>query len=170
MTKPAVSIVIPAYNASEFIGETLTSVVALDYPPALLELIVVDDGSTDDTVDEVRRFLRSSPFQWQVVEQSNAGPARARNIGWRSAQREWIQFLDADDLLDATKLQIQTETAVKAKLWQVAVVTHSGSGLPNTAACGDRLMRFAIPASAKMPFLTSYRGNHSLQTGSAMAT
>jgi len=123
MTEPTVSIVIPAHNAADFIGETIASLLALEYPRHILELTVVDDGSTDDTPDTVRRALRSCPFPWQVIEQSNAGPSRARNVGWHATRGEWIQFLDADDLLDPSKLRVQLATAAGASS-DVAVV-HS---------------------------------------------
>ena len=84
-----VSVVIPAYNASEHIAATLRSVFDQRQPP--LEIIVVDDGSTDDTAT-VAAALGS-----RVVTQRNAGPSAARNAGVGVASSPWIAFLDADD-------------------------------------------------------------------------
>lgn len=104
---PTVAIVIPAYNAQAWIGETLQSVLALDYPVDSLELIVVDDGSSDDTANIVHTTMRSTAWRWQLVSSSGKGPSAARNTGWKLSQAEWIQFLDADDLLAPSKLKVQ---------------------------------------------------------------
>lgn len=120
---PAITIVIPAHNAARFVSETLANVLELDYEPARTELIVVDDGSTDETVGTVRRSLSACPFTWRIIEQPNAGPSRARNTGWQAASGEWIQFLDADDLLDRSKIRVQSAVAALAAT-DVAVI-HS---------------------------------------------
>jgi len=107
MKLPKVSIVIPVYNAEEFVHTSLESVMALSYPPELLELIVVDDGSTDDSVRIVERHLEQMSGSGRLIKQSNGGPSSARNRGWKHATGEWIQFLDADDTVEPEKLEIQ---------------------------------------------------------------
>ncbi|MBM4224229.1 MAG: glycosyltransferase family 2 protein [Gammaproteobacteria bacterium] len=107
MGKPIVAVVIPAFNAQAWIGETLQSVLALDYPVDSLELIVVDDGSSDDTANIVHTTMQSTAWRWQLVPSSGKGPSAARNTGWKLSQAEWIQFLDADDLLASSKLKVQ---------------------------------------------------------------
>jgi glycosyltransferase involved in cell wall biosynthesis len=98
---PLVSVVIPAFNAAMHIGRALDSVLAQDYSP--LEILVVDDGSTDDTAALVEdRF----PFV-KVISQSNAGVAAARNTGLSAASGELICFLDADDGWFPGKLHAQ---------------------------------------------------------------
>lgn len=104
---PTVAIVIPALNAQAYIGETLQSVLALDYPADSLELIVVDDGSSDDTANIVKTLMQGTACRWQLVSSKGKGPSAARNTGWRLSQAEWIQFLDADDLLAPSKLKVQ---------------------------------------------------------------
>ncbi len=91
---PGVSVVIPAYNYANFLGATMDSVLRQEYPQ--FELIVVDDGSTDDTheVVESRRRLDS---RVRYVHQTNAGLSAARNTGIRSARHGFVAFLDADD-------------------------------------------------------------------------
>jgi glycosyltransferase involved in cell wall biosynthesis len=84
----AASIVIPAYNASRTIKKCVEACLAQDYPH--LEIIVVDDGSTDETED----ILSDYPICY--VKQENAGPASARNRGWRAAAGEVICFTDSD--------------------------------------------------------------------------
>jgi len=97
----AVSIVIPCFNAKKWIGETLESVFQQELTE--LEVIVVDDGSTDSSADLVKRLF---PMV-HLVQVTNGGPSRARNIGTKLAGGEFIQYLDADDLLAAGKLETQ---------------------------------------------------------------
>ncbi len=89
-----ISIIIPLYNAARFIDETLHSVQAQTY--ADWECIVIDDGSTDNGADIVKRIAKEDT-RIQYVYQSNAGPSAARNHGVRLANGAYIQFLDADD-------------------------------------------------------------------------
>jgi len=104
-----VSIIIPAYNSAEYLPETLQSVVAQTYRP--IELLVVDDGSTDATVVLVKQWLaehaQKSDFRGRLLRQTHRGGAAARNLGLAQAEGEWIQFLDADDTLARDKLSRQ---------------------------------------------------------------
>src|SRR5262245_32246666 len=102
---PLVSIVIPAYNAAEWIAESIESVLQQTYQD--LEVILVDDGSTDCTVEIAEQILRSGRFPYQILHQENKGPSAARNRGWRAARGTWVQFLDADDLIHRRKIEIQ---------------------------------------------------------------
>ncbi len=94
-----VSVVIPAYNARVFLAETLASVFAQTLPPA--EIIVVDDGSTDDTAG-IARDLGVT-----VISRANGGISAARNAGIRAARGEYVALLDADDLWMPEKLEVQ---------------------------------------------------------------
>ncbi|MGH7971695.1 MAG: glycosyltransferase [Limisphaerales bacterium] len=114
-------LVIPAFNAEPWIGETLRSVLDSDFPAPLLDIVVIDDGSTDGTVREAKQVLRNSAVSWQVHSCERGGPGRARNLGAGLVAGEWIQFLDADDLLAKTKLAHQIRVARKADR-EVAVV------------------------------------------------
>jgi glycosyltransferase involved in cell wall biosynthesis len=104
---PLVSVVIPAYNAAEWIAETIESVLHQTYND--LEVIVVNDGSIDRTVEIAKDILRQGRFSYLIVDQENRGPSAARNRGWRTAHGAWIQFLDADDLLHPRKIELQVE-------------------------------------------------------------
>lgn len=96
-----VSAIIPNYNRETFIGETISNLLAQSLPPH--EIIVVDDGSTDKSVDVIRSF----GDKVKLIQQSNQGPGAARNAGLKVAIGELIQFQDSDDLLSLNKLEAQ---------------------------------------------------------------
>jgi glycosyltransferase involved in cell wall biosynthesis len=98
---PTVSVVIPAYNAAAFVSRAIDSALAQTVPP--LEIIVVDDGSTDDTASVVAKY----PSPVRLVRQENGGPAAARNHGVRDSAGEWIGWLDADDTWLPRKIERQ---------------------------------------------------------------
>jgi glycosyltransferase involved in cell wall biosynthesis len=103
-TAPIVTVVIPAFNASRYILQAVQSVLAQSLEE--LEVIVVDDGSTDDTV---ARLSEVSDPRLRVLSDTNHGPAYARNLGCRAARASrYVAFLDADDWWDRDKLLKQT--------------------------------------------------------------
>ncbi len=87
----AVSVVIPAYNAEKYIGRAIDSVLAQTRQPD--EIIVVDDGSTDNTPNAIKSYGSKVYY----IHQENGGASVARNTGIEAAKSEWIAFLDADD-------------------------------------------------------------------------
>ena len=101
-----VSAIVPAHNAEATIGETLESALAQTYRK--LEVIVVDDGSTDGTADIVRLFLARDP-RVRLFTQGNAGVAAARNVAIAQSQGVYIAPLDADDLWHPEKIALQIE-------------------------------------------------------------
>ena len=107
MPDPLVSVVMPAFNAQARIGESLASVLAQTYDS--IEVIVVDDGSADDTAEIARRALGRGRFPFRVVQQENKGPSSARNRGWQAAQGALIQFLDDDDRISWRKIALQVD-------------------------------------------------------------
>lgn len=90
---PTVSVIIPAYNASKYIGEAINSVLGQTFTSH--EVIVINDGSPD--TDELERVLRPHFDNIEYIRQENRGAAAARNAGLRSAKGEFVAFLDADD-------------------------------------------------------------------------
>ena len=102
--KPLVSILIPAYNAEEWLAETLRSAVAQTWPRK--EIILVDDGSRDGTLAVARQFASRDVC---VVTQQNQGAAAARNRALSLSQGDYIQWLDADDLLGLDKIAQQLD-------------------------------------------------------------
>lgn len=105
---PVVSVIVPAFNAGTHIREALES-IAGQRGGAALEVIVVDDGSTDDTREQVSAFIQaaSGAVRLRLVSQANAGPSAARNHGIRESSADLIAFLDADDLWPPERLRIQ---------------------------------------------------------------
>ena len=109
-----ISVVVPVYNRGPKIKPTLDAVLAQTLAP--LEIIVVDDGSSDDSADWIETYYSDKV---QVIRQRNGGVARARNRGLREARGEFIAFLDHDDVWHPTKLERQLEalqTAPQAAL------------------------------------------------------
>lgn len=102
MTAPKVSVLIPCYNAAPYVGQTLASVAAQTWPN--IEIVVVDDGSTDDSGRILEAFEHPS---LTVVRQDNRGQTAALNTALRHATGEFVQYLDADDLIDPDKIALQ---------------------------------------------------------------
>nr|VFJ66050.1 MAG: Glycosyl transferase family 2 [Candidatus Kentron sp. FM]VFJ66532.1 MAG: Glycosyl transferase family 2 [Candidatus Kentron sp. FM] len=106
--QPLVSIIIPCWNAEAFIGEAIESALAQTYPN--VEVIVIDDGSTDGSLDVIRSY--GERIRWVTGE--NRGGGAARNRGIELARGELVQFLDADDALSPNKLTLQVPVALES--------------------------------------------------------
>ncbi len=100
----SVSIVVPAYNAAKSISGVIEALLQQDYPQDKLEIIIIDDGSTDSTAEIVKQY----PVRY--INQENKGPAAARNLGWRLSNNEIICFTDSDCLAE--------------KMWVTKMVTR----------------------------------------------
>jgi len=98
---PLISICMPVYNAENFLAEALES--AFDQSYKNIEVICVDDGSTDSSLDILKRFR--APIQ--IIESKNYGAPNARNLAFGKASGEYVQFFDADNLLERKKLELQ---------------------------------------------------------------
>ena len=132
-----VTVVIPAYNARATIEATLHSVRRQTH--ATLEILVVDDGSTDESAALVELHATQDP-RVRLIRQANAGVSAARNTGWREARGEFIAFVDADDLWTAGKTELQLAALIEGGpsmglvySWYVKIdlddrVTYRGEG------------------------------------------
>jgi len=100
----SVSVVIPTYNRAEVVGAAIESVLDQTVKPG--EILVVDDGSRDNTGQVCQRFAARGV---RYIRQENAGASAARNLGIREAAGEWIAFLDSDDRWETEKLEIQLQ-------------------------------------------------------------
>lgn len=104
MNKECVSVIIPVYNSTMYIGEAIESVLKQSFED--YEIIIIDDGSTEDIKGAIHRFLDEYD-NIRLVRQNNLGPGPARNTGIRLAKGKWIAFLDADDVWLPEKLEKQ---------------------------------------------------------------
>lgn len=111
MTQPLISVVIPNYNGAATLDETLISVRGQSY--ANLEIILVDDGSRDDSVTRAQHHADVDP-RVRIIRQDNAGVAAARNTGWRAAVGDIVAFVDSDDLWAVDKIERQAERMLRA--------------------------------------------------------
>ena len=103
-----VSVIIPAYNRERYLAETIDSVLAQDYRP--IEIIVVDDGSTDGTADVAGRFSQVVRYFFQP----NSGCGSALNAGVEKAEGKYLSFLGSDDLWTENKLTLQLQVMISA--------------------------------------------------------
>lgn len=109
----AISIVMPTYNAEQYLKETLKSVQNQSFKD--WEVIIVDDGSTDTTMQIASDYaLADHNISVQQLDQNSGGPARPRNVGVSLAKGTWIAFLDADDLWHPEKLRHQLNAVTQA--------------------------------------------------------
>ncbi|OGZ53397.1 MAG: hypothetical protein A3B25_02135 [Candidatus Ryanbacteria bacterium RIFCSPLOWO2_01_FULL_48_26] len=124
--KKLVSIIIPAYNAEKYIKESVESALGQTYP--LVEVIVIDDGSTDGTKAILDPYIRGGKIRY--FRQDNRGLAASRNAGIRGSSGEFIAFLDADDLFLPAKIESQVH----------ALETNSAYGV-----CYSDILHFTDP-------------------------
>jgi glycosyltransferase involved in cell wall biosynthesis len=123
---PEVSVVIPCYNAEPFVGEAIESVLGQTHDS--IELIVVDDGSTDRSLEVIRSFGDDV----QVIAQENHGACHARNRGAEAAEGAYLMFLDADDVIGPTTIQAlrdaigERNEALARCPWKRLVATSNG--------------------------------------------
>jgi glycosyltransferase involved in cell wall biosynthesis len=147
-----VSVVIPTWNRAELLSRALDSVLAQTRSPE--EIIVVDDGSTDDTASRVRTGYP----EVRLIEQPNAGVSAARNAGIRAASGTWIAFLDSDDRWLPEKLALQLE-ALRAN--PELLLCHSDeiwirrgrrvNPMKKHRKCGGRIFERALPLCVISP-------------------
>ena len=108
--KDLVSIIIPVYNRQQVVLKTLHNIWQNKYRP--IELILINDGSDDDSLNILHKFKRdheNHDFKVLVFDQKNSGAPVARNLGFRKSKGLFIQFLDSDDFIDTEKFTIQIE-------------------------------------------------------------
>ena len=115
MPDPLVSIIVPCYNAGPWLAATLESALAQTWPR--IEIIAVNDGSADNTLAVASQF---APRGVKIIDQSNQGASAARNHGLRLANGEYVQFLDADDLISPEKISLQMQRLLSAPSGHIA--------------------------------------------------
>lgn len=136
MTKralPLVSVIVPVFNEERLLPEAIASIRRQD--DARVEIVAVDDGSTDGTPELLERLRREPGALLRIVRQDNAGPGAARNAGAHAAQGEILAFLDADDLWSAgwlrsvrTRLEAEPEALLLGHTSFVRIADNPGPG------------------------------------------
>lgn len=119
MNQPLVSIIIPVYNKAAFIRDTLDSALAQTYPNT--EIILVDDGSSDGSLKILEKYTEDFPEKIRLFAQKNAGVSPATNKGINMAKGDYIQFLDADDLLSPNKIENQIKLLAGHSLGAISI-------------------------------------------------
>lgn len=166
MVTPLVSIVIPCWNAVRYVGEAIESALAQTYPNR--EVIVIDDGSTDDSIDVIRSY--GDRTRWESGP--NRGACAARNRGIELAVGDFIQFLDADDLLYPEKIERQISAVVREShsiVYSDFVVTDMTTGealeVPTNHYAGEDGVVFALRRPRLRTAAPIHRKEHLLSIG-----
>jgi glycosyltransferase involved in cell wall biosynthesis len=156
---PTVSVVIAAYNYEQYVGEAIESVLSQGYPAELLEVVVVDDGSTDGTAEVVKGYEVSHPAVVRLVQQPNGGPEAAVNRGLLETRGDLVAFLDADDAWMPEKLLaqvavLQDRPEVGLVFGDMLPVGPDGQPLP-----GEPLILHAMPPLTRRAAAQVLAGN-----------
>jgi len=146
--QPSVSVVIPVHNRGEKIKATLDSALAQDLPPSEIEIVVVDDGSTDDTFAVLQR-LYGEDARVRLSSIANGGVAKARNFGLSKSRGEFIAFLDHDDLWLPAKLARQMEAMNQSE--RIGVVYCSWTSVDEAGAEMPAIIQFQRQSWWKAP-------------------
>jgi glycosyltransferase involved in cell wall biosynthesis len=137
-----VSVIIPVYNGERYLGGAIENVLAQDYRP--IEIIVVNDGSTDNTETVARCYQRDVIY----ILQENRGPAAARNKGLRIASADIIGFLDVDDLWNEDKLSLQLRRLAEDPSVEIVLGLTQLMKLQADEECGPKFEKWHDPFCA----------------------
>jgi glycosyltransferase involved in cell wall biosynthesis len=154
-----ISVIIPCYNVEHYVERAVRSVLAQTHPD--IELITVEDGSTDGTRQILRSLKQDLGDRIIVIEQENRGACAARNVGLAKATGEYLQFLDADDVLLPEKLEHQVTMADRSG-WAELIVGSSRIMDPS----GNTVRMTIQPIGARDPWMDLM--SHGLNTTSAI--
>ena len=129
-----ISVIIPAYNIEDLLEKCVRSVASQDYPGSLLQIIVVDDGSTDGTA-AVADGLSSEYENVQVIHKANGGSSSARNAGLSVATGEYVGFVDSDDYISPRMYSLLMDAAIRNDADMVQIsrdeISEDGERLPD---------------------------------------
>ena len=116
---PTVSIIVPVYQAEKYVERCIGSILEQTYKD--YELILIDDGSTDNSIRIAEKVLQDTLIDYSIIQQKNSGAAAARNTGVKIAKGKYIVFVDSDDYLSKYYLQTLVETAISTSMAVSAV-------------------------------------------------
>ena len=129
-SKKEVSVIIPTYNEEKDICECLKSLLKQSYK--ILEVIIVDDGSTDKTIKRIREFLKKYKLNLKIIKQNHRGPGKARNLGTENARGKILIVIDADMTFDRNYIKNLIKPILKDKTGKVMGTTHDNEIAANT--------------------------------------
>ena len=147
-----VSIIVPVYNSAEYIGRTLDSIINQDFNS--FEVIVIDDGSTDDSLEIIEEKLSKSTVSHKIVHQENSGVSNARNKGIEESNGEYLVFVDSDDYITGNHLSELYNGETDFSLIQFIKKDGNKSSTPHhiskrTMSCEDLIK---MELNMQMPF------------------
>ncbi len=148
---PYISVIMPAYNAEETVNCAVESVLRQTFSD--FELIVIDDCSTDGTLDILRKLAERDPRIIIIENEQNSGVSHSRNTGVARAEGEWIAFLDSDDMWREDKLELQLRELEKHP---ECVVGYTASAFIDSAG---NPYNYVMPAEEKTVYSTLLRKN-----------
>lgn len=155
-----VSVIIPAYNCERWITRTLNSVVRQSYKN--IEIIIVNDGSTDKTGEILRGYTKySNIFIYNI---DNIGPAEARNYGVAKSNGDLIAFMDADDMWETTKVEVQVSYLEKHNC--SLVITNAKIIDENDNVIGEK--RKSVPMRKEKQVISLFQGKVTMNTPTIM--
>ncbi len=138
-----ISVIIPAFNIEDLLPKCVTSVASQDYPKSLLQIIVVDDGSTDKT-GAVADKLSAEYENVEVIHKENGGSSSARNAGLLAATGEYVGFVDSDDYISKEMYSLLVEAAIRNDADMVQIsrdeISEDGNRLPDVVIPPEKEM------------------------------
>ncbi len=156
MSATLVSTIIPVYNRPRLLAEAINSVLAQTHRP--IEIIIVDDGSTDNTPQVAERLRAIHPDSIRLIRQANGGPGCARQAGLNLARGSFIQFLDSDDLLLPNKFALQVDALTKNFDAEIAYgPSYEEVHLDGAPRCDGPMRGTGTPQSHLFPRLLNER-------------
>lgn len=159
-----VSVIIPAFNVERWIASALRSVAAQTHDS--IEIVVIDDGSSDATVRVAEQLLATVDKPSILLRHAHRGVSAARNAGWRAARGEWLQFLDADDMLAPEKLETQLRAARRAP--HAALIYSAWQRVVGRADHVEAIEAAHDPRVDGKPALALAVGKHCIHPGSLL--
>ena len=155
MKNPKVSIIIPVYNAEKYLKICLTSCANQTYQN--LEIITIDDGSTDNSLSILQDFTKKHPIT--IKQQQNSGGSAARNAGLKLATGKYIYFLDADDCLFPNSIELLVTAAENSNadivIGNYQTIDHNGNKLQDIICCNTN--KTGTPPQNYLLYLPTHR-------------
>lgn len=106
-----ISLILPIYKSERFINKTLASIKVQNFPS--LEIIIVNDGTPDNSMEIIDKFFMENPMNHVIINQINQGRTKARNVGFENSHGDYVYFMDSDDFLQPNMLNDMYNSIIK---------------------------------------------------------